>query len=87
MKSGVLGTDTSKIEVTNVSPHGVWLLLGEEELFAPFEEFPWFRDAAVSSIFNVRMPRPEHLHWPDLDVDLEADSLRRPEKFPLICRG
>jgi len=26
-------------------PHGFWLLLGDEELFIPFEQFPWFKDA------------------------------------------
>jgi hypothetical protein len=24
-----------------------------------------------------------HLHWPDLDVDLEIDNLENPEKYPL----
>jgi hypothetical protein len=32
-----------EVEVTNVSKHGFWLLLGDEELFVPFSEFPWFK--------------------------------------------
>jgi hypothetical protein len=28
------------IEVTNVSKHGFWLLLGDQEVFLPFEQFP-----------------------------------------------
>jgi hypothetical protein len=24
-----------------------------------------------------------HLYWPDLDVDLEIDNLKNPEKYPL----
>jgi hypothetical protein len=30
------GPSTSVAEVTNVSRHGFWLLLGQEELFVPF---------------------------------------------------
>ncbi len=27
----------------------------------------------------------EHLHWPDLDVDLSLEILDAAESFPLIC--
>jgi hypothetical protein len=43
MKSVALGESTSPVEVSNISPHGFWLLLGDEELFVPFSEFPWFQ--------------------------------------------
>lgn len=33
MKSVALGESTSPVEVSNISPHGFWLLLGAEELF------------------------------------------------------
>jgi hypothetical protein len=80
------GTSTLEVEVTNISKHGFWLLLGSEELFVPFSEFPWFRDAAVSQLTNVELPQPHHLYWPDLDVDLAVDSLRHPEQYPLVSR-
>ena len=48
MKSKQHGATTSPVEVTNISPHGFWLLLGERELFISFDEFPWFRDASVA---------------------------------------
>jgi hypothetical protein len=28
------------IEVTNVSPHGLWLLVEQHEYFVPFKDFP-----------------------------------------------
>lgn len=34
------GTAISAVEVTNVSVHGFWLLLGDEELAVPFAAFP-----------------------------------------------
>ncbi|MDH5670276.1 MAG: DUF2442 domain-containing protein [Nitrospira sp.] len=86
MKSAALGKNTSGAEVTNISKHGFWLLVADEELFVPFKEFPWFQDASVSEITNVEWPNPNHLYWPDLDVDLATESIRHPEKFPLISK-
>lgn len=86
MKSAALGKRTSAAEVTNISSHGFWLLLADEELFVPFKEFPWFKDASVSEILNVVWPQPQHLYWPDLDVDVAVESIRHPEKFPLISK-
>lgn len=40
MNSAALGRNTSQVEVTNVSPHGFWLFVGERELFVSFKEFP-----------------------------------------------
>ena len=47
--------------MTNISKHGLWLLLGEEELFVPFSAFPWFKDASVAKLANVEYPHPHHL--------------------------
>lgn len=80
----MLGTDTLAAEVTHVSRHGFWLLLGKEELLLPFSEFPWFRQATIEQLTTIEWPTPEHLYWPLLDVDLSVESIRNPEKFPLI---
>lgn len=81
------GTITSAVEVTNISKHGFWLFLDEKEFLLPFEQFPWFKAATVEQITNVERPSPEHLYWPDLDVDLAVQSIRRPEEFPLIAKA
>lgn len=82
--SATLGISTSPVEVTNISKYGFWLLLGDEELFLPFSEFPWFRDANVGKILHVELPSSNHLYWPDLDIDLAVESIRHPEQFPLV---
>jgi len=87
MTSAAPGTTTSAVEVTNVSKHGFWLLLQDQEVFVPFTEFPWFRDAPIGHLLNVHLPSPHHLYWPDLDVDLAVDSLFHPERFPLVSRA
>jgi len=87
MKSAAPGPSTSLAEVTNVSPHGFWLFVGERELFVPFKEFPWFREASVREITNVQLPSAHHLYWPDLDIDLAVESIEHPEKFPLVSQA
>ena len=76
---------TSEVEVTNVSKQGFWLLLGNEELFVAFSDFPWFTEAPIRQLMNVELPQPHHLYWPDLDVDLAVESIRNPEAFPLVA--
>lgn len=66
---------------------GVWLLLDDSEYFLSFAQFPWFRAAPVAAILNVERLHAEHLYWPDLDVDLELDSIRTPEAYPLVARN
>jgi Protein of unknown function (DUF2442) len=80
------GTSTFPIEVTNVSRHGLWLLVGNEELFLPFEQFPWFRDASIEEISVVERQTADHLYWSLLDIDLSVESIRNPAAFPLVAR-
>lgn len=80
------GTVTSALEVTNISKHGLWLLVGDEELLLPYDKFPWFKSATVAQITQVERPSPEHLYWPLLDVDLAVESIRNPDSFPLVAR-
>ncbi|MCC7142265.1 MAG: DUF2442 domain-containing protein [Candidatus Eisenbacteria bacterium] len=70
MKSERFGRSTSVVEVTHISKHGFWLLLPTGEAFISFAAFPWFRDATVAQLQDVRLLHREHLHWPELDVDL-----------------
>ncbi len=80
------GTITSAAEVTNISRHGFWMLLGDEELLLSYEQFPWFKQATVAQITHVERPTPDHLYWPSLDIDLSVSAIRRPHDFPLISR-
>ncbi len=82
----MLGTVISAPEITHVSRHGFWLLLADEELFLPFEQFPWFRQATIDQLSRVEAPSPQHLYWPELDIDLAIESIRHPDAYPLIAR-
>ena len=87
MKSATPGRSTSQVEVTNVSPHGFWLLIRDEELFVSFNEFPWFKDASIAEIARVELPSTHHLYWPELDIDLAVESIEHPERYPLVSRA
>lgn len=78
------GAVTSEAEVTHISAHGFRLPLGGEALAVPYELFPWFEKATVEQILAVERPTENHLHWPQLDIDLSVQSLRHPEAFALV---
>jgi len=80
------GAATSTPEVTHVSKHGFWLLLGDEELLVPFADFPWFKQATIEQLAAVEWPTPDHLYWPLLGVDLSVASIRKPADFPLVSK-
>ena len=80
------GENISAVEVTQISRHGVWLLAGDRELFMPYQNFPWFKDAPIGKILNVQEPYRGHFYWPDLDVDLTTEIIEHPERFPLKAK-
>lgn len=79
------GIATSLVEITNISKHGLWLLVADEELFLSFEDFPWFKTATIEQISEVDRPSENHLYWPRLDIDLALESIRNPSAFPLVA--
>jgi hypothetical protein len=80
------GASTSGIEVSLISSKGFWLLLGDEELFVAYADFPWFKQATVEQVTTIEHPSADHLYWPLLDIDLSVASIRDPAAFPLVSR-
>ena len=78
------GTTTSAAEITNVSKHCLWILVGDEELAVPFSDFPWFKNATIAQLADVQHPTADHLYWPQLDLDISLESIRSPKDFPLV---
>ncbi len=81
------GNNTSAVEVTNISAHGVWLLAHEREFFMLYTSFPWFKEQPVSAIVNVKELSLGHFYWPELDVDLTEEVIEHPERFPNVARN
>ena len=81
------GDNTSVVEVTHISTHGVWLLTQNKELFMSYDDFPWFKNQTVKSIINVEEPSHGHFYWPDIDVDLTEETIENPGRFPLKAKS
>jgi hypothetical protein len=79
-------TRINAVEVTNISQHGFCLLLSDREVFLSYDKFPWFRDAPIGKVLHVELPSVQHLYWPELDVDLEVESVLHQERYPLVSR-
>lgn len=69
-----------------INADGMMLSVLGRDYFVSFNRVPWLRDARVSSVLNVRMSGANAIEWPELDVDLEIDSLRHPERYPLLMK-
>ena|SRR5438128_4558477 len=72
--------------IVSVSPDGVRLRVNGDEYLLRYDDHPWFLSARVDQIFDVQLLHGSHLRWPALDVDLHVDSLRQPQRFPLMAR-
>ena len=83
MISNLPGISISHSPVTNIDPHGFWLLVDDAEYFVPFADYPAFAKATIEQIFAVQRLSPTQFHWPDLDADIELEALEQPEHYPL----
>ena len=72
-------------QITSIEQDGFWLLTSEGEYFVPLERYPAFQEARVNQIFNFEQDDDAY-YWPELDLDIELDALKNPEKYPLIFR-
>ncbi len=82
----MLGTDTStQAQITSIESAGFWLLVADREYYVPFERYPEFREATLAQVFNFQQIF-DQFHWPDLDIDIELESLDKPERFSLIFK-
>lgn len=85
MKLQKLGKNTSpKASVSGITRFGIWIIVNDCEYYLNFKDYPWFKKSTVEQITNLQFKRGYHLIWPDIDVELELESLIHKEKFPLI---
>ena len=72
--------------VLMINAQSIMLFVLGNDYFLSYNRIPWMQDAPIRSVLNVQMSGPEAIEWPDLDVDLEIDSLRHPERYPLVIK-
>ena len=74
------------VSVLMINSQGMLLSVQGNEYFVSYNRVPWLRDAQIRSALNVRMAGQNAIEWPDLDVDLEIESLKHPERYPLVMK-
>ena len=84
-------TSNSNLQPTSVSvlminAQGIMLSVLGQDYFVSYNRVSWLRDARISSALNVRIAGPNAIEWPELDIDLEIDSLKHPERYPLAMK-
>lgn len=75
---GPSGANPSPVEVGSVTKTGFWLYVDDREFYLPFDEFPWFRNAAIDALTAIERSNPSHLYWPELDADLAVEYIEYP---------
>jgi len=61
-------------------------LIGDEEFFIPFADYPAFFHGTVEQIMNFHTIGSIQIHWPGLDIDIELEALRKPQNYPLTFK-
>ena len=79
-------TEHTSVSVRSIMPDGLFLSVGGKDYYVSFDRLPWFRQAKLSDIINVSMIGNEGIRWEALDVDLEIESLKYPERYPLVMK-
>ena len=74
------------VNVLMINAQGIMLSVQGHDYFLSYNRIPWMQDAPIRSVLNVQMSGSEAIEWPDLDVDLEIESLRHPELYPLVIK-
>jgi hypothetical protein len=46
-----------RVAITCVSRNGIWVTLDDEEVFLPFEQYPWFKDAPLRKLLRETAQR------------------------------
>ena len=78
--------NNTSVSVLMINSQGMLLSVLGQDYFVSYNRVPWLKDARVCSVLNVRMSGLRAIEWPELDVDLEIESLKHPERYPLIMK-
>lgn len=77
--------DTS-VSVLMINDKGIMLSVKGNDYFISYNRMPWIKNASIMDALNVQMSGRNAIEWPTLNIDLEIDSLKHPERYPLIMK-
>lgn len=76
----------TSVSVLMINAQGIMLSVQGNDYFISYNRMPWLKDARISDVLNVKMSGRSAIEWTALDVDLEIESLKHPERYPLIMK-
>lgn len=79
-------TNSTSADVLMINDRGLMISVQGQDYFLSYNRVPWMKDATISEVLDVRMSGKNAIEWPKLDVDLEIDSLKHPERYPLLIK-
>jgi hypothetical protein len=84
--SPVFDYPSTSVSVLMINGQGIMISVCGQDYFLSYNRIPWMREASINDVLNVQMCGNEAIEWPSLNVDLEIDSLRHPERYPLLIK-
>lgn len=79
-------SQSTSASVLMINSQGIMLSVLGNDYFISYNRIPWLRDARISDVLNIQISGRSAIAWPALDVDLEIDSLKHPERYPLLMK-
>ena len=79
-------TNNTLVSVLMINAQGIMICVNGQDFFLSYNRIPWLREASIKDVLNVQMCGNDAVEWPTLDIDLEIDSLRHPERYPLLIK-
>ena len=86
-KNSKKDTQLTSVSVLMINSQGLMISVNGQDYFLSYNRVPWMRTASVANVLNVQMCGRNAIEWPDLNVDLEIESLRHPERYPLVMKS
>lgn len=83
--SNISSTNIS-VGVLMINSQGILINVQGNDYFLSYDRIPWMKDARISDVLNVKMSGRNAIAWEALDVDLEIESLKHPERYPLVMK-
>lgn len=74
------------VSVLMINAQGIMLSVLGHDYFISYNRVPWLKDARIRDVLNVHISGHSAIEWPDLNVDLEIESLKHPERYPLVMK-
>ncbi len=79
-------SQSTSASVLMINTQGIMISVQGCDYFLSYNRIPWMKDARISDVLNIRMSGRSAIEWEALGVDLEIESLKHPERYPLIIK-